>query len=174
MAKEKQKEQKGTAAKPAPQDKKVRDVKVDLGQIVRIKRMDLHGESRVFHALSKIKGIGSNMAKAIASVAGMGGNRRIKDLSEGDIKKLEEIIDDPAKHGVPVRMVNRRRDYDSGKDKHVSGSDLTMSVRDDINRLKRIRAYRGIRHEYGLPVRGQRTKSSFRKGAGMGVSRKKV
>ena len=70
-------------------------------------------------------------------------------------------------------MLNRRKDPVTGEDMHLSESDLTMGVRQDIEFLKKIRAYRGIRHELGLPVRGQRTRSSFRKGRTVGVQRKK-
>ena len=50
-------------------------------------------------------------------------------------------------------------------------SDLDMRLRDDLNRMRKTRSYKGRRHEFGLPVRGQRTKSTFRKGSSVGVSR---
>ena len=70
-------------------------------------------------------------------------------------------------------MVNRRRDPYDGVSRHVVGNELVLTVKQDIERLKRIRCYRGIRHELGLPVRGQRTRSTFRKGKTVGVQRKK-
>jgi small subunit ribosomal protein S13 len=70
-------------------------------------------------------------------------------------------------------MFNRRKDYATNEDKHVIESDLMIIKQEDINRLKRIRCYRGIRHELGLPCRGQRTKSTFRRGQTVGVSRRK-
>ncbi|MDP6459896.1 MAG: 30S ribosomal protein S13, partial [Candidatus Hydrothermarchaeota archaeon] len=76
--------------------------------------------------------------------------------------------------GLPAWLLNRRKDYASGKDIHVTGSELAISLREDLNRLKKIRSYRGIRHERGLPVRGQRTRTSFRRGASVGVTRKKI
>ena len=75
---------------------------------------------------------------------------------------------------MPVWLLNRRKDYSTGKDLHVTGSDLVISLRNDLNRLRKIRSYRGIRHEQGLPVRGQRTRTSFRKGASVGVTHKKI
>jgi small subunit ribosomal protein S13 len=95
-------------------------------------------------------------------------------LPDEKIEEIEEVLKHPHEHNIPSWMLNRRRDYTTGKDIHLVGADLIMILREDLNRLKKIRSYRGIRHELGLPVRGQRTKSSFRKGRTIGVSRKKV
>jgi small subunit ribosomal protein S13 len=70
-------------------------------------------------------------------------------------------------------MINRRNDYETGEDKHLIESDLEMCLREDLNRMRKTRSYKGRRHELGLPVRGQRTKSTFRKGSSVGVRRKK-
>ena len=75
---------------------------------------------------------------------------------------------------LPWWMLNRRKDLISGEDKHIMGSDLVLKLRDDINLLRKIRSYRGIRHERGLRVRGQRTKSTGRRGMVVGVMRKKI
>ena len=63
------------------------------------------------------------------------------------------------------------KDYVTGEDIHLIESDLDMTLRDDLNRMKKTRSYKGRRHEVGLPVRGQRTKSTFRKSATVGVRR---
>jgi len=94
-------------------------------------------------------------------------------LTDEEVKKIEEVLNDPAKFGIPSWMFNRRKDYYTGEDKHIIESDLTIARQEDINRLKKIRCYRGIRHELGLPCRGQRTKSTFRRGSTVGVSRRK-
>jgi len=70
-------------------------------------------------------------------------------------------------------LKNRRSDFKTGEESHIIGSELDMKKDFDIRRLKKIRAYRGIRHAAGLPVRGQRTRSHFRKkGQAVGVKRK--
>ena len=71
--------------------------------------------------------------------------------------------------------MNRRRDYDTGEDKHLLIGTLQFSKDNDIKRLKKIKALRGMRHQKGLPVRGQRTKSNFRRNKGkvIGVKKKK-
>jgi len=74
---------------------------------------------------------------------------------------------------VPKWMVNRPVDVYSGEPKHLYGSDLTLSKEDDINLMKKMRCYRGIRHEGGLKVRGQRTKATGRFGKIVGVSKRR-
>ncbi len=132
--------------------------------IIRIKGTDVVSDKKLGIALTAITGVDYNLSRAILHVAGMDYNSLVDDLSEKDIEKLEAIIDAPTKSGIPAWLLNRRNDYVTGDDMHLTGSDIRLTLRDDVNRLRKIRAYRGIRHELGLPVRGQRTKSSFRKG----------
>ena len=148
------------------------EAKSDFKYIVRIANTDLDGEKKVIHALTGIKGIGLHLGTVIADAAGVDRNEKIGNLSDEEIGRLQDIISNLPKY-VPAWMVNRRKDYRSGKNLHIIGADLPMVLREDINRLKKIRAYRGIRHELGLPVRGQRTRSNGRTGLALGVSRKK-
>ena len=142
-------------------------------EVVRIAGTDLDGNRYVYMALLGLKGVGYNLARALVRLLGIDENKKLKELSEDEIKKLEDAVKNPWKYGVPSWMLNRRKDRETGKDIHLIGVDLTMQVKDDIERLKRIRSYRGVKHELGLPVRGQRTRSTFRKGQTVGVSRKK-
>jgi len=148
------------------------EAKGDFKYIVRIANTDLDGNKKVIHALTGIKGIGLHMGTVIADAAGIDRNKKIGNLTDKEIEKLQEIISNLSKY-VPGWLVNRRKDYATGEDIHVIGADLPMILRNDINRLKKIRSYRGIRHELGLPVRGQRTRSNGRTGLALGVSRKK-
>ncbi len=142
-------------------------------EVVRIAGTDLDGNRYVYMALLGIKGMGYNLARALVRVLGIDEKKKLKELSEFELKKLEDAVKTPSKYGIPWWMLNRRKDRESGKDIHLIGTDLTMQVKEDIERLKRMRSYRGIKHELGLPVRGQRTRSTFRKGQTVGVSRKK-
>jgi small subunit ribosomal protein S13 len=146
---------------------------VNFENIVRIKKADLDGDKRLDYALTRVKGVDHSLAKSIIHVLKLDCLTKLKDLDEKTIEKIEDLLDDPVKHGIPSFKVNRQKDYDTGKDKHITSSDLTLQLRTDVNRMRKIRAYKGIRHELGLTLRGQRTKSSFRKGSTMGVSRKK-
>jgi len=140
---------------------------------LRISKTDIDGTASLEFALQAIKGIGKAMAKAIVRVAELDGKMKAGYLTDEDVKKIEDILRDPAKHGIPSWMFNRKRDPYSGEDKHLIESDWILAVQQDIATMKRIRCYRGIRHELGLPCRGQRTKSTFRRGPTVGVSKKK-
>ncbi len=141
--------------------------------IVRVAGVDLDGNRPLRWALTGIRGIGANMAAIICRVGGFDENMKAGHLTDEQVKKLEEIIENPAAHGIPAWAVNRPKDYETGKDLHLITAKLAMAWREDFNRLRRIRSYRGIRLERGLPVRGQRTRSNFRHGSTLGVSRKK-
>ncbi len=80
----------------------------------------------------------------------------------------------PGNYNIPSHMFNRRSDPQTGENKHLIGSELRFAIKSDVDLLRKTRSYKGIRHELGLPVRGQRTRSSFRKGAIVGVIKKKA
>ncbi|WP_423792265.1 30S ribosomal protein S13 [Methanocaldococcus indicus] len=141
--------------------------------LLRISRTDVDGNKKIIMALQDIYGVGEAMARAIVRVTNIDPNKLAGYLTEEEVKKIEEVLQNPANFGIPSWMFNRRKDYVTGEDKHVIESDLMIVKQEDINRLKRIKCYRGIRHELGLPCRGQRTKSTFRRGPTVGVSRRK-
>ena len=96
--------------------------------------------------------------------------RKIGTLNEQEVKSIESLIKDPS--SLPKWLLNRRKDYDTGKDLHLVSAQLNLSKEFDIKRLKKLKSYRGIRHALGQPVRGQRTRSHFRTGISVGVQRK--
>jgi len=147
--------------------------KEDFKYIVRLAATDVNGNKPVRYALTQIKGIGNSLATVIADVAGVDRNIRIGKLSDEEISKLDETITS-IQEWAPSWMRNRRRDRETGNDLHLIGAEIDLKKREDINLLKKIRAYRGIRHEKGLPVRGQRTRSNKRSGLTVGVSRKRL
>jgi small subunit ribosomal protein S13 len=136
-------------------------------------RTQVDGNSKMEYALTQIRGIGKRFAQAIIKVANIDPKIRIGVLTEKDLNRIEEVILDPIKNGIPNWMVNRKKDLRSGEDLHVLGSQLEITVKRDIDRMKRIKSYKGIRHHLGLKVRGQRTKSTGRHGLVIGVSRKR-
>jgi len=148
--------------------------KRELKTIVRMINTDLDGELPLRRALRGIKGISHAIANAICNASGYDPKMKLNSLNENDIAKIEEVIRNPEKFGVPVWSLNRRRDIESGMDVHLSGQDLEIAKRFDIQRLVDAKTYRGVRHMLGLPARGQRTRSSFRKGRVVGVIRKSV
>lgn len=143
--------------------------------IVRIGQVDLTGNKPIGIALKKIKGIGFNLASVICNLTGIKPGKKAGELDDGEIKKLNDLLANPREKGVPIWMVNRRKDYETGEDKHLLMGTLDFTKDNTIKRLRKIKCYKGVRHSYGLPTRGQRTKSNFRRSKGkvVGVAKKK-
>ena len=139
--------------------------------IVRIANTDLSGSKDIYTGLRKIKGINFMFSNAICNVLNLDKRRKVGTLDDKEIKEIDDIIANPK---FPSWLLNRRKDYDAGSDLHISGSKLKLAKEFDIKRLKKIRSYRGMRHAFGLPVRGQKTRSHFRKGRSVGVQKKKI
>jgi small subunit ribosomal protein S13 len=144
----------------------------DFKHIIRIVDTDVDGKKTVEYSLRKIKGVGSRTARAIAQIAGIDPNARMGYLSEDEVERLKKGIE-AIEHRLPPWMLNRRKDVYTGENRHTLGSDWIVMVREDVDLMKRIRSYKGVRHELGYKVRGQRTRSTGRGGAVVGVARKK-
>ncbi len=112
------------------------------------------------------------MATIITDKLGVDRRTRIGDLEEGQIEKIEEIIGS-IEEQVPPWLLNRRREMYTGKNMHIYSNRLPMRIREDVNFLKKIRCYRGIRHERGHKVRGQKTRSNGRSGLTLGVQKRR-
>jgi small subunit ribosomal protein S13 len=139
---------------------------------LRIIDTDVDGTLKVYYALAKIKGVGPSLANAMLRKAGISPDKRAGFLAEAEIERLEEIIKDPAKSGLPSWLMNRRKDQETGKDIHLISSELVLRTKMDIEKMKEIKSWRGYRHAYGLKVRGQRTKTTGRAGKALGVKKK--
>ena len=157
--------------KPKKEAKK-KETKDDFKYIVRIANSDIDGEKNLVHGLTSIKGIGLHMSTLIIEKTGLDGNKKVGNLSDNEIELIANTLTDIT-NIAPAWMLNHRKDYDTGDNIHLIGSDIDMRLRDEINIMKKIRSYRGIRHERGLPVRGQRTRANNRKGLTLGVSKKR-
>lgn len=142
--------------------------------IVRMAGHDIDGQENLLRGLTKIKGVGLRLSKAIINQLNLDPERRIGYISDDKIENIEKIIENPTSHDLPGWYVNRPRDRRTGKMIHLIGSDLEFTHRNDIDRLKRIRSWRGIRHQLGLKVRGQHTRTTGRSGMSVGVSRKRL
>jgi len=143
-------------------------------EIIRILRTNIDGTLLVKYGLVKIKGVGLRFSQAVLRIANVDPTIRIGLISEKDIKRIEEIIEDPVKNGIPNWMVNRQKDLRTGEYLHITGPRLELTVKRDIERMRRLRSWKGYRHGFGLKVRGQRTRSTGRKGLVVGVIRKKI
>ncbi len=143
-------------------------------EIIRILRTNIDGTLPIQFGLVKIKGVGLRFSQAVLRIANIDPTIRIGLISEKDIKRIEEIIEDPIKNGIPNWMVNRQKDLRTGEYLHITGPRLELTVKRDIERMRRLRSWKGYRHGFGLKVRGQRTRSTGRKGLVVGVIRKKI
>ena len=121
--------------------------------MARISGVDLPREKRTVIALTYIYGVGRTSSEQALEATGVDGNTRVKDLTDEDLVKLREYIDNNLK---------------------VEG-DLRREVQADIRRKMEIGCYQGIRHRRGLPVHGQRTRTNARtrKGPKKTISGKK-
>ena len=148
--------------------------KQELKYFVRIANTDLDGNKPIAHSLTKINGISFMFSNAICNVVGIDKTKKTGYLTDEDASKIDDIIKDPSKFKVPSWLFNRKKDPEDGADKHMVGSTLSFIRDNDVKMMKKMKSYKGIRHSFGLPVRGQRTKSNFRKNKGkvLGVKRK--
>jgi len=139
-------------------------------KLIRILSKDIEGGLKVYVGLTKIKGISWSLSNAICKGLNLDKNRKIGSLSKEEIEKINDFIKKPK---MPVYLFNRKMDLDTGENKHLIGTDLELQKEMDIGRLKKIKSYRGLRHAVGLPLRGQRTKSHFRRNKRKSVGIKK-
>jgi small subunit ribosomal protein S13 len=163
-------EKKGKPAKPEVK-KELPKRGPDFRYIVRIANTDINGEKSLIYGLATVKGVGLHMSTMVADLAGLDRMTKVGDLKDDQIEKIKEILGNINKLG-PKWMLNHRKDYETGADLHLIGIDIDTRLREEINIMKKIRSYKGVRHEAGLPVRGQRTRAHGRIGLAMGVSRK--
>lgn len=139
--------------------------------IVRIVGNDIPGDKKILLGLTQIRGIGYNFANAILDSLKIDINTNIGYLSESQVQSIEHIINDPLSANFPTWFVNRRKDVETGKDLHLITSDIEFTVRNDVERERLSGSWRGYRHMFGLKVRGQRTRTTGRKGGAVGVAK---
>ena len=144
----------------------------DFSYILRMADTDMDGQKTLATALTAVRGVGPRTAIQIckntgfdpASLAGHISAEE-QDTLRGDIEGYAET--------VPLWMLNRQRDLETGDELHLTGQQVSLTLEDDINRLRTMKCYRGVRHASGNKVRGQRGRSNGRGGLTLGVSRKK-
>jgi small subunit ribosomal protein S13 len=139
--------------------------------IVRIVGNDILGEKKMLIGLTQIKGIGYNFATAILDTLKINTNSNIGNLTEDNVQAIEKLITDPIGGNFPIWFLNRRKDIETGADLHLLTSDIPFTLRNDIERERVAASWRGYRHLSGLKVRGQRTRTSGRKGGAVGVAK---
>ncbi len=153
--------------------KKTQKAEVDenFNYIVRIANTDIDGHKRTVVGLQGIKGVGKRVAQIVTKKADVDPQDKMGSLPDEKVKEIEELVKTYVEY-APTWAINRQNDYETGADMHLIGNDLEIILGEDVNRLKMIRSYRGVRHEGRHKVRGQRTRSNGRHGLTLGVTRK--
>jgi small subunit ribosomal protein S13 len=144
----------------------------EIRYFVRIGTTDLDGTKSVRVALTGIKGVGRHTSTVISRMAKVDEYALLGKIDEDSVNRLRIAVEQYASK-IPAWMANRPKDVYTGENRHLFGADVTMAKDEDVNLMRKMRSYRGIRHETGQKVRGQRTKSTGRTGSTVGVKRKK-
>lgn len=98
---------------------------------------------------------------------------RAGELSNEELERIINIIQNPTQYNIPLWFLNRQKDIKDGKYSQILANGLDNKLREDLERMKKIRSHRGLRHHWGTRVRGQHTKTTGRRGRTVGVSKKK-
>ncbi|RWS28767.1 hypothetical protein B4U80_10340 [Leptotrombidium deliense] len=141
--------------------------------ILRVMNTNIDGRRKVMFALTAIKGVGRRFSNIVCKKADVDLNKRAGELTDEEVDKLITIMSIPRQYKIPDWFLNRQKDIKDGKHSQVTSNPLETKLREDLERLKKIRAHRGLRHYWGLRVRGQHTKTTGRRGRTVGVSKKK-
>lgn len=164
------KERKGAPKEGKHEAPKAKEGEPEIRHIVRVADTDLDGKRGIQYALTSIKGISRRVAKIITVNSGLDPIATIGYLNDADIEKLKSSVDNVSTV-LPTWMMNKQNNILTGEDRQLLGMDVLLSKNEDINLMKKARSYKGLRHERGLRVRGQRTRSTGRKGRTVGVTR---
>ncbi|XP_055486255.1 40S ribosomal protein S18 isoform X1 [Leucoraja erinacea] len=141
--------------------------------ILRVLNTNIDGRRKIAFAITAIKGVGRRYAHVVLRKADIDLSKRAGELSEEEVERIITIMQNPRQYKIPDWFLNRQKDVKDGKYSQVLANGLDNKLREDLERLKKIRAHRGLRHFWGLRVRGQHTKTTGRRGRTVGVSKKK-
>jgi len=144
----------------------------EFKHIIRIANADLPGNKAIVYSLMGVKGIGMRMARTITNILDIDPNQKFGTLDDESIEKIRKFIEEDIEN-QPDWMLNRRKDTYTGNDLHLLSKDIEFATMVDVERLIRMKSYRGMRHARGYRVRGQRTRTTGRKGRTVGVVRRK-
>jgi len=141
--------------------------------IVRIANTDLDRNKAILDSLRKIKGVSFMFSNMVCYMANVDKLKKTGHLTEEEVSKLDDVLRNPIRYKAPAWMLNRRGDVETGENMHIITGELKFFQENDIKMMKMIRSFKGVRHIMGQPVRGQKTRSNFRKNKGkvMGVKR---
>jgi small subunit ribosomal protein S18e len=135
----------------------------EFQHILRILNTNVEGKRNVVFGLTKIPGIGRRFSDLICKKAEVDVDKRAGELTADEIEKVVAVIQNPRQFKIPLWFLNRQKDFKTGKYSQVFAQNIAAKYRDDIERMKKIRAHRGLRHWWNIRVRGQHTCSTGRR-----------
>ncbi|PKS12950.1 hypothetical protein jhhlp_000291 [Lomentospora prolificans] len=141
--------------------------------ILRLLNTNVDGKQKTMFALTKIKGVGRRYSNLVLKKADVDLSKRAGELTSEELERIVTILQNPTQYKIPAWFLNRQKDIVDGKDSQIVSNAVDSKLREDLERLKKIRAHRGLRHYWGLRVRGQHTKTTGRRGRTVGVSKKR-
>lgn len=124
---------------------------------------DIKASSSLLYGLAKVKGIDVMFANAVCKVLNFDRNKKVSTLTEQELEKIESFLSNPIKEGIPKWLLNHRREFVSGEDQHLVSKDIDFNQLQYTRRFNKLKTYKSIRRKAKLTVRGQRTKSNFRR-----------
>merc|ERR1719231_1889440 len=130
----------------------------DFHHILRILGTNVDGKQNVMYAMCMVKGVGRRFSNIVCKKADVDMKKRAGELTQKEMDDLVNVIQNPLEYKIPQWMLNRRKDFKDGKTSQLSSNQID----------KKIRNHRGLRHYWGLRVRGQHTKTTGRRGKTVG------
>ena len=141
--------------------------------ILRVQNTNINGKQKAPFGLRQIRGLGRRFSVLTLKIAQVDCNKRSGELNEDEIKTVNDIIARPVDYNIPKWFLNRQKDPKHGNWTQLISNNLDTMMREDLERMRKSKNHRGLRHYWGHRVRGQRTKSTGRCGKTLGVTRKK-
>ncbi|RKO96053.1 40S ribosomal protein-like protein S18, partial [Caulochytrium protostelioides] len=137
--------------------------------ILRLLNTNVDGKRNVMYAFTHIKGVGRRYSNIVCKKADIDLTKRAGELTNDELERVVQILQNPAQYKIPAWFLNRQKDVVEGTDQQLLANVLESKIREDLERLKKIRVHRGLRHYWGVRVRGQHTKTTGRRGRTVGV-----
>mmetsp|Transcript_149371 Transcript_149371/g.362803 ORF Transcript_149371/g.362803 Transcript_149371/m.362803 type:complete len:160 (-) Transcript_149371:134-613(-) len=136
----------------------------DFQHILRVLNTNVDGRTKVMYALTQIRGIGRRFANVVCKKAEIDMGKRAGELSAAELESLMVIVANPRQFRIPDWFLNRNKDMKTGRCLHLVSNQIAAKFREDIERMKKMRMHRGLRHFWQIKVRGQHTKTTGRRG----------
>ena len=141
--------------------------------ILRVCNTNIDGRRKVVFALRRIKGVGRRFATLVCKKADIDMTLRAGELKQEQVDRIVAVLQNPQEFKIPVWMYNRQKDVVDGSNSQLLSNAIETKLREDLERMKKMKMHRGLRHMWHLRVRGQHTKTTGRHGRTVGVSKKK-